>query len=64
LIAKSDQQNDRENPPKVRSFEYGSKKIDCHPYEGKSNVQIIRSSAKWSHGLEEVEVNTLRIIIN
>ncbi|RIA98130.1 hypothetical protein C1645_750674 [Glomus cerebriforme] len=55
LIAKSDQQHDREYPPQVRSYNYSSKKIDCHPHKGKSNVQILRSSAKWSHGLEEVE---------
>uniref|UniRef100_A0A1D1XTW8 phospholipase D n=1 Tax=Anthurium amnicola TaxID=1678845 RepID=A0A1D1XTW8_9ARAE len=58
LIAQSDQRYDHENPPNdssFSSFKFGSKKIDRHPYEGKCNVQIIRSSAKWSHGLEEVE---------
>ncbi|CAB4483828.1 phospholipase D/nuclease [Rhizophagus irregularis] len=55
LIAMSDRRSDKKDPPTVRSFEYGNKKIDCHPHEGKCNIQIIRSSAKWSHGLDEVE---------
>jgi len=55
LIAKSDQQYDREYPPKVGSYEYGGKKVECHPHGGSCNVQIIRSSSKWSHGLEETD---------
>ncbi|GBC06968.1 hypothetical protein RclHR1_07170009 [Rhizophagus clarus] len=64
LIAKSDQQHDRENPPGVTKFEYGNKKIDCHPYGGSCNVQIIRSSAKWSHGLDEVEHSIQNAYVN
>jgi len=55
LIAKSDQQQDREQPPKVRTYKYDCGEMSCNPHEGTCNVQIVRSSAKWSHGLDEVE---------
>jgi phosphatidylserine/phosphatidylglycerophosphate/cardiolipin synthase-like enzyme len=57
LIAKSDQQHDREQPPGIKSFKYKCGEISCHPDEGTCHIQIVRSSAKWSHGLDEKEVN-------
>ncbi|RIA88621.1 hypothetical protein C1645_739257 [Glomus cerebriforme] len=53
LIAKSDQQHDREHPPQVKPYNYNNgASITCHPYEGTCDVQIIRSSTNWSIGLE------------
>ncbi|CAI2180328.1 1911_t:CDS:10 [Funneliformis geosporum] len=55
LIAKSDEQHDRELPPKVRSYSYCGENFECHPDKGSCNVQILRSSAEWSHGLDKVD---------
>src|ERR1043165_6250227 len=57
LIAKSDEQTNREHPPQVRNYHYSSGEISVHPDKGTCRVQIIRSVSKWSHGLDETEVN-------
>jgi hypothetical protein len=59
LIAKSDEQSDREHPPQVRPYHYSSGEISCHPDKGTCHVQILRSVSNWSHGLDETEVNLL-----
>src|SRR3954451_22829822 len=59
LIAKSDEQNNREHPPQLRSYFYNSGEVSCHPDKGTCKVQIVRSVSKWSHGLDEIEVNLI-----
>ncbi|CAG8624224.1 10142_t:CDS:10 [Funneliformis mosseae] len=55
LIPKSDEQHDREQPPEVRSYSYSGESMECHPNKGSCTVQIVRSSAEWSLGLDKVE---------
>ncbi|CAG8466287.1 6453_t:CDS:10 [Ambispora leptoticha] len=52
LVYKSDAQHDREDPPKSKNYEYFGKNIQAHRYNGSVNIQILRSSSKWSHGIE------------
>ncbi|KAG9299286.1 hypothetical protein G9A89_013934 [Geosiphon pyriformis] len=52
LVYKSDFQHDRENPPHYKDYKYFGNNIKAHPYKGTVNVQILRSSSKWSHGIE------------
>ena len=62
MVAKSDQQHDRECPPQVKSYCYfDSETFFCHPHEGTCKVQILRSSSKCSLGLLEAEVNLLNL---
>ncbi|CAG8454479.1 1850_t:CDS:10 [Ambispora gerdemannii] len=52
LVYKSDAQHDREDPPQARNYKYFGTDIQAHHYNGTVNIQILRSSSKWSHGIE------------
>ena len=56
LIAKSDAQHAREHakeyPTGLETYEYFGKKYSLHPEQGTAKVQVLRSSSKWSHGIE------------
>jgi len=56
LIAKSDAQHAREHqkeyPTGFETYEYFGKTHSVHPERGTAKVQILRSSSKWSHGIE------------
>ena len=56
LIAKSDAQYAREHqieyPTGFETYEYFGKTHSLHPEQGTAKVQILRSSSKWSHGIE------------
>jgi len=56
LIAKSDAQYAREHkkeyPTGFETYEYFGNKHSVHPEQGTVKVQILRSSSKWSHGIE------------
>jgi hypothetical protein len=63
LIAKSDRQMDRENPPCKRKYVYFDTPYETDPYNGNNIVQILRSSCDWSHGLDHVEVSKNRACV-
>lgn len=56
LIPKSDAQHEREDPAREKTFSCSGKSVVVRPDRGPCNVQILRSSAKWSLGLDETEV--------
>ncbi|CAG8742900.1 3612_t:CDS:2, partial [Acaulospora morrowiae] len=55
LVAKSDAQSEREHPTTIRRYTSTGRVVDVHPDTGTCSVQILRSSAAWSHGLSETE---------